>query len=162
MLIRSILMLLALTLFAVPVSGQVSYDRKRQLLSVSYEGVPLRDVLSEVSRKTGITVYIDPAVQKNVFISRRNAPLDEVLNEIIKPLNNMFIYKGSEIQAVRIYQQSPSEAMQKIEPGKPAPAAVPAVETAPVKVNPSAEPAEKRSGRGVRNKKQRLHEQEEE
>ncbi len=115
--VKNILVTIVLALSAVPASGQVSYDRKTQLLSVTFDGAPLREVLGEISRKTGITVYIDPSVDKNVFIDRKRSPVDEVLNEIIKPLNSLVIYRGDAVVAVRIYEQSPADAMQKIEPG---------------------------------------------
>ena len=129
--IRSILAAILLLLGAVlPVSAQVAYDRKARLLSATYDGVPLRDVLAEISRRTGITVYIDPTVEKNVYIERTKAPVDEVLNEIVKPLNNMLIYKGNEVVAVRIYDQSPADAMQKIDP-RGVPTSAPSSVTAP-------------------------------
>ena len=40
-----------------------------------------------------------------------------MLNEIIKPLNNMLIFKGNIVEAVRIYQQVPADAMEKLGPG---------------------------------------------
>ena len=69
--IRKVLLILALVLAAAPASAQVVYDRKARLLPVTYNGAPIREVLGAVSRKTGIIVYIDPAVQKTCLSNGR-------------------------------------------------------------------------------------------
>ena len=153
--IRAILVAILLLLGAVlSASAQVAYDRKARLLSVTYDGAPLREVLAEISRKTGIAVYIDPTVEKSVFIDRVRGPVDEVLNEIVKPLNNMLIYKGDDVTAVRIYDQSPSDAMQKIEPGDQPMSAPPSVAVPSASTGSAASSAEHRELPGADQERQ--------
>ncbi len=122
---------------ASSVSAQVSYDKTSGRMSATYQGAPLRDVLAEVSRRTGIAVYIDPAVDKVVFIEKKRRPVDEVLKEIVTPLNSMFIYRGDAVTAVKIYEQTPADAMQRIGAGTtPKPAAEPVQRTAPPVATP--------------------------
>ncbi len=109
-----VLTVILLVLASSSAFGEVTYDRQRGSMSATYHGAPLRDVLIEISRKTGIVVYIDPAVDKSVFIQTKNRPVDEVLNEIIAPLNCMLIYRGDAVTAIRIYEQTPADAMQKL------------------------------------------------
>ena len=120
MYIGTVLVGLLMAAAAQSAAAQVSYDRKSGRLSATFAGAPLRDVLTEVSARTGVIIYIDPAVDKVVFIERKDLRVDEMLDEIIAPLNRMFIYKGDAVTAVRIYEQSPADAMQKLAAGRAA------------------------------------------
>ncbi len=142
---RTTLLVLILSLAAAsPLSAQVVYDKTSGRLSATYHGAPLRDVLAEISRKTGIAVYIDPAVDKVVFIEKKRRPVDEVLQDIVTPLNSMFIYRGDVVTAVKIYEQTPADAMQRIGAGTaPKPAAEPVQRTSP----PAAPPEVRRGDR---------------
>ena len=111
--------LLLIAVAASSASAQVTYDRKNGRLTAVYQGAPLRDVLSEISSATGIVVYVDPGVDKVVFIDSHKRPVDEVLNDIITPLNCMLQYRGNTVTAVRIYEQMPSDATQRIGAGVP-------------------------------------------
>src|SRR5512143_3658110 len=97
---KTLLIIIALLVLSASSSlAQSVYDRQSGLLSARYQGVPLRQVLSEIGRKTGITFHIDPTVDKVVYIDEKRRPVDEVLNEIIAPLNCMLLYKGDEVTA---------------------------------------------------------------
>lgn len=112
----------ALLLPGAGADAQVFFSRETGLLSATFDGTPLREVLAEVSRKTGIAITIDPAVDKKVFIEMRRRPVDEVLMEIVSPLNSMFIYKGDAVREVKIYANSPSDSSEKIVPSLSSPA----------------------------------------
>ncbi len=121
---RTVLAVMLLVLAAASASGQVVYDRQHGRMSATYHGTPLREVLTEIGKKTGIAVYIDPAVDKSVFIETKNRPVDQVLNEIVAPLNCMLVYRGDAVTEIRIYEQTPADAMQRLGSGaQPRPAA---------------------------------------
>ena len=111
---------LVLLVFLLPSLGhsQVAYDKKTGKLFVKAEGRPLTELLAEVSAKTGIEIYIAPAADKVVFLDIKALPVEDAVKEMIKPLNNMFVYQGntSRIKAVKVYAASPSEATVRIGP----------------------------------------------
>lgn len=116
---RVSLIMLLLVFIPVTVFSQVTYHSKNRTLSVRSEGRLLSEVLSEISAKTGMDVYIDPAVDRKVFVDIKNQPLEEALKGIIKPLNNVFVYSGKSVKAVKIFKRSEAEATAKISPGSP-------------------------------------------
>lgn len=76
----------------------------------------MKELLSEVSAKTGIEVYISPAVDKKVFAEIESEPVEDAIKRMIKPLNNAFVYLGESIEAVKIFEKSEAEATLKITP----------------------------------------------
>jgi hypothetical protein len=110
---------IAILLIFMPVNvfSQATYDAESKLLSVKSEGRPLKELLSEVSAKTGIEVYISPAVDKKVFAEIESQPVEDAIKRMIKPLNNAFVYLGESIEAVKIFEKSEAEATLKITPG---------------------------------------------
>lgn len=110
-------MAILLIIMPVNVFSQTTYDAESKLLSVKSEGSPLNELLSEVSAKTGIEVYISPAVDKKVFAEIESEPVEVAIKRMIKPLNNAFIYEGESIKAVKIFEKSESEATLQIAPG---------------------------------------------
>jgi hypothetical protein len=111
---------LVLLVFLLPATGhsQVAYEKKTGKLFVKAEGLPLTQLLAEVSAKTGIEIYIAPAADRPVFLDIKALPVEDAVKEMIKPLNNMFVYQGntSAIKAVKIYAASPSEATVRLAP----------------------------------------------
>ncbi len=109
---------LAIFLIFIPVNvlSQVTYDPEKKLLSVKSEKIPLSELLSEVSAKTGIDVYISPAVDKKVFADIESQPVENAIRRMIKPLNNAFVYQGESIEAVKIFEKSEAEATLRIAP----------------------------------------------
>ncbi len=110
---------IAILLIFIPVHvfSQATYDAKNKLLSVKSEGRPLKELLSEVSAKAGIDIYISPAVEKKVFADIESQPLEDAIKRMIKPLNNAFVYRGESIETVKVFEESEAEATLKITPG---------------------------------------------
>ena len=103
----------------IPVSvfSETTYDAKNKLLSVKAEGSHLKELLSEVSAKTGIDVYVSPAIDKKVFADIKDEPVEIAIKRMIKPLNNAIIYEGESIKVVKIFEKSEAEATLQIAPG---------------------------------------------
>lgn len=107
-----------LILIPVDVFCQATYDPKMKLLSIKPEGRLLSEILSEVSAKTGIDIYINPALDKKVFVNIESQPIEKAIKRMIKPLNinNAIIFQGNSIIAVKIFEKSGAEATIKIIP----------------------------------------------
>ncbi|MDA0901965.1 MAG: hypothetical protein O3B09_00955 [Proteobacteria bacterium] len=58
------------------------------------EDVPLKDVLIELGRVTGIDVDVDPAISGGIIINAKNRPLEEIINRIIDRGNLRYSYKN--------------------------------------------------------------------
>lgn len=116
---RKLLCFMAILLICIPASvfSETTYDAKNKLLSVKAEGRPLKKLLSEVSAKTGIDVYVSPAIDKKVFAEIVSEPVEVAIKRMIKPLNNAIIYEGESIKAVKIFEKSEAEATLQIAPG---------------------------------------------
>jgi len=111
------LVVVFLLLIPVTVLCQVTYEPKGKLLSVKVEGKLLTEVLSDVSAKTGIEVYMNPANDRKISVDIRRQPIEKALRELVKPLNNAFVYQGKAIKAVKIFEKSEGEATAKVLPG---------------------------------------------
>ena len=81
-----------------------SRDRKlfvvyeKGLLTVSVEDVDLRDVLTAVSEKTGVSTQWLRNLEKRVTIEFRGAPLERGLRRILRGVSYALIYSPSDEQ----------------------------------------------------------------
>jgi len=109
-----------LLLMFLPAVGhsQVAFDKETGHLTVKSEGRPLAGLLSQVSAKTGIEIYIAPGADRPVSLDIKALPVEDAIKEMIRPLNNVFVYRGnsSSIKTVKIYRASPAEATVRIAP----------------------------------------------
>jgi hypothetical protein len=94
--------------------AQTTYYPGKKHLSVKSEGRLLSEILTEVSAKTGIDFYINPDVDKKIFINIESQPLEKAIKRMIKPLNNAIIFQGDTIVAVKIFVNSYAESTLKI------------------------------------------------
>ncbi len=117
MLRKIYLMAILVVFIPATVMAQVTYDAGNRRLSVSSEGSTLREILLDVSQKTGIDVYMKPALDKEIFIEFKDQPLETAIKRIIRPLNHAFVYHGDFIRTIKIFERSESEATVKVVPG---------------------------------------------
>jgi hypothetical protein len=96
--------------------SQAIYDVESRLLSVESGGRLLSEILAEISQETGIEIFINPNVDKKVFAIIQRQQLESAIKRMIKPLNNILIYEGDSIVAVKIFETSYTEATLKIAP----------------------------------------------
>ena len=77
------LMALLLFILAMPLQGQVATHGR---LTITADQMPLKELLSEVSQKSGYKVFYNAALTKDIFVSmdRTEATLNEVLDEALK------------------------------------------------------------------------------
>lgn len=76
-----------------PVARPVVYQKQRDLLSVNVDGLPLRELLWEVMRQTGLEVRLDPAVDAKATAYFADLSLEEGLQRITGKLNTIKEYK---------------------------------------------------------------------
>lgn len=92
--IRHGLMILA-TLLTFPVCAStivIEYDKDEQLLGVTADKASLIEILKQISVKTGITIRIDPAVEKTVSFQLPPQPLQKALQKVCKGLSYVIEY----------------------------------------------------------------------
>jgi hypothetical protein len=135
-------MLFSLSLCLVPAraaapqdSPQVSYRNGR--LSVTAEGVPLRDVLHGVAGATGLEITGLEALSEPVTISLTAVPLREGLRRLLARLNYVLLEEPGREQSTRPIR------VLIFAPGGPAPigSTPPAVRRIPPRVEAAADPA---------------------
>ena len=117
MLKKIYLMAILVVFIPATVLAQVTYDARNRRLSVSSEGSTLREILLDVSQKAGIDVYINPVLNKEIFVDFKDQPLETAIKRIIRPLNHAFVYHGDSIRTIKIFERSESEATAKVLPG---------------------------------------------
>lgn len=103
-------------LIPLNVFSQVTYDSNKKLLSVKSEGSLLSEIFSEMSAKTGIDVYISPAADRKVFVDIKDEPVQDAIRMMVKPLNYSFIYQGTSIKTVKVFERFKTEATARIAP----------------------------------------------
>ena len=90
--------LILLVLFSSPAIGDspsvVYYDRGKGTLTVSANMAKIRKLLADISSKTGITILIDPSIEKNVTIKISSKPVEAALKQIMKGLSYALIYES--------------------------------------------------------------------
>jgi hypothetical protein len=138
------LVVVFLLLIPVTVLCQVTYESKDKLLSVKSEGKLLTEVLSDVSAKTGIEVYMNPANDRKISVDIRRQPIEKALREVVKPLNNAFVYQGKSIKAVKIFEKSEGEATARVLPGVTPSVSTPGSAAADLKTPPTRDDVLKR------------------
>ena len=138
------LVVVFLLLIPVTVLCQVTYEPKGKLLSVKVEGKLLTEVLSDVSAKTGIEVYMNPANDRKISVDIRRQPIEKALRELVKPLNNAFVYQGKAIKAVKIFEKSEGEATAKVLPGVTSSRSAPGSAASDLKTPPTRDDVFKR------------------
>ncbi|MEC4676307.1 MAG: hypothetical protein VST72_05225 [Nitrospirota bacterium] len=114
--------LIAILVVFIPATAlsQVTYDARNSRLSVSSEGSTLRELLLDVSQKADIDVYMNPDLNKKIFVDFKDQPLETAIKRIIRPLNHAFVYQGDSIRIIKIFERSESEATAKVLPGNQA------------------------------------------
>lgn len=105
-----------LVLIPVNVFPQVMYDSSKKLISVKSEGKLLSELFSEICAKAKMNVYINPSLDRKVFVDIKNQPIENAIKQIIKPLNSAFVYQGKSVKSVWIFEQSKAEATFRIPP----------------------------------------------
>lgn len=84
---------------------QVEFQNGR--LSVKAEGVPLKELLQEIEKKSGISVELkdESAAEKKSTVDIRNQPPMRAFREVLDGLNFAFYYSGGRIERVLILPQ---------------------------------------------------------
>jgi len=78
-------------------------------LSVRILGVPLREVLQAIARRTSVPIFVDPAVEATVVAAFEGVPVDEALRRLLREQSFVFDYRraeslgASELTQVRVY-----------------------------------------------------------
>ncbi len=70
-------------------------DYKNNLLSLSVQKADLKDVLLELSAKTGIYVKFPSSLKKQITTKMFHVSLNKALSKILKGTNHVIIYSGS-------------------------------------------------------------------
>ncbi len=65
------------------------------------DGVPLRDLLLELARQTGLDADIDPQVQGSLLMNVQNRPLRDVLDQITSRTNTRYHVRNGFLQVER-------------------------------------------------------------
>lgn len=71
----------------------ISYNQQRDNISIQAQDASLTTVLSDVAKKTNITIRIDPAVEKTVNFQLPPQSLQQALQKIVKGLSYIIEYK---------------------------------------------------------------------
>ncbi len=87
---------------------QVTLAVQAERLSVSADGVPLQDVLTEFSRLTGIRIYLKSALDARVAeeatrVAYEGLTLEASLRRLLKGKNYLLVFSPVELTEVRIY-----------------------------------------------------------
>jgi hypothetical protein len=110
-LMRQLVVLLGVLCFTSPAwcgdGASVDYDRASGTVSIEAAGSDIGEVLSEISFRTGVWILIDDGIEKKVTITLDNAPLEEVLHQLLRGLNYAMFYstaRGGEsrLETVRV------------------------------------------------------------
>ena len=112
--------------------AQVSYDSGKGLLSVKSDGRLLSAILSEISAAARVNIYMSPASDKKVYVEIEKSPLDIALRRLVRPLNYAFVYSGSKVKDIKVFERSEAEATARIEPLAPGRVSGGAVTTKPL------------------------------
>jgi hypothetical protein len=85
----------------------VSYESKKDLLTVDANGVPLTQILARIAEQSGIEIMIDPSVEKEISIYLPAQPLEKALKQLARGLNYAMHYDKatSRLVAMKIVPQ---------------------------------------------------------
>lgn len=101
-LLTAFVLMLALTgpLIAGNPNIIIGYDQQRDEISIQAENASLTTVLSDIAKKTRITIHIDPVVEKTVNFQLPRQPLQQALQKIVKGLSYIIEYSTNEQERV--------------------------------------------------------------
>ncbi len=101
-LLTAFVLMLALTgpLIAGNPNIIIGYDQQRDKISIQAENASLTTVLSDIAKKTNITIRIDPAVEKTVNFQLPPQSLQQALQKIVKGLSYVIEYSTNEQERV--------------------------------------------------------------
>ncbi len=107
-----------LLLLLLPAAGysQVAYNQRTDRLTITADGLPLTEILAEVSVKTGIEISITPSADRSVSVDIKARPLEDAIRELIRPFSHLFVYRGNLLKAVKIYAAPSSEYIMLNDP----------------------------------------------
>jgi hypothetical protein len=87
----------------------VEFDSHKGTITVETAGVAIEEVLSDISQKTGIRVFIDPEIHKNVTVSLKAVPLETALHQIARGLSYALFFESGRgrqrLAGIRIVSQ---------------------------------------------------------
>jgi type II secretory pathway component GspD/PulD (secretin) len=120
----SILLILCIApmLYAENVPGlKVTYAQKEDLLTVDANGVPLTQILAQISEQSGIEILVDPSVEKDINIYLPAQPLEKALKQLARDLNYAMHYndKDSRLVAMKIVPQGKQSSGNLVSVTKP-------------------------------------------
>jgi len=79
---------------AVSAAEAIEFDGNR--LSVCAKGIPLGELLTSVSKKTGIEFKCDDLVRNSrIWLNLKAVPLSDALNRMVAQLNSVIVYDTS-------------------------------------------------------------------
>jgi hypothetical protein len=91
-----------LPLFSIA-EAEVIYNKKERRLSVNVVSSPLTEILREVSKRTGVIIKMDSAINNPVTVKFNDLTLEEGLKEIIKPYSYAMTYRENVGEGKRDY-----------------------------------------------------------
>lgn len=69
------------------VLAPVATGAEQPKVTIEAKDMPIKDLASELSRQTGMTIVVDPKVQGSITLSLRDATLDQALDAVAKLKN---------------------------------------------------------------------------
>ncbi len=94
--------------------SQVIYDPNTALVSISPNGRLLSEILTDIAVETGLDIYINPDVDKQVYVDIHQQSLEVSLKKLIRPLNNVMIFQGKKLTAIKIFRDSDAESTLRL------------------------------------------------
>ena len=94
--------LLLLPFFSIA-EAEVIYNKKEGRLSVNALNSPLTEILREVSKKTGVIIKMDSAIDNPVTVEFNDLTLEEGLKEIIMPYSYVMTFSEKLKEGKREY-----------------------------------------------------------
>jgi len=107
-------LLAVLILLPIITAAQVVYHPDAGTISIQPEGRLLSAILSDISIETGVDIYINPDIDKPIFVKIERQPLETALKRLIRPLNNVLLFEGDTLTAIKIFKESNSESTIKL------------------------------------------------
>ena len=94
-------------------NSNLHIDYKNNLLTITAQRADLKNVLLELSDKTGIYVGYPSSLNKQITTELSRVPLDKALAKILKGTNHVIVYSGSgknraSVSKVYVYRKSES------------------------------------------------------
>jgi len=97
----------------------IEYDQQREKISIQAQNASLTNLLSEVAKKTNITIRLDPAVEKRVSFQLPPQSLQSALQKIAKGLSYVIEYRTNEqervvVSGMRLLQKGNQDSGQLV------------------------------------------------